>query len=225
MSALAWRDEPARLALAAVGGLDELFALEGDLGEARLAELGPPLTTARTRRLYRVATAGLDCFVKLQVAHPRDLPPGRWLSYALRPAPAVREAAALRVLGDLGIAVPEVLAAGSRGRFPTTTRAALITRAMPARIDLGSWLEAEPSAARRASAMDAAEALVARIHAAGWSLGGASYRNLLVRTDLGPTRPIGPDDLAILDQPNLARGSKRSARDARHLGRDRGRFT
>jgi len=225
VSALAWRDEPARLALAAIGGLGDLLALAGDLAEARLAELGPPLTTARTRRLYRVTTDGLDCFVKLQVARPADLAPRRWLSYALRPAPAVREATALDALADLGIPVPEVLAAGSRGRFPMTTRAVLITRAMPARIDLAAWLEAEPTAARRASAMDAAEALVARIHAAGWSLGGAAYRNLLVRTDIDPARPIGPDDLAILDQPNLARGTKRSARDARHLGRDRGRFT
>ena len=223
MPGLTFRDPDAAAALAAVPGLEALLDLTGDLAEPALrAAAGPPVTTARTRRLYRLELPGLTCYVKLQVAPPSALPPRRWLSYALRRPPHLREARALDRLDAAGFRVPEVLAAGARGRFPATVRAALVTRAVPDHVDLAAWLEAEPDPARRGAALDLAEALLAEVHAAGLALGGASPRNLLVPVD----GPRAPRDLVLLDQPNLARASRhRCARDVRRLRRARGRVS
>ena len=221
MPGLTWHDPAARAAFEAAPGLADLLSLTGDLAEPALAAAGPPLTTARTRRLYRLELAGRAFYIKVQVALPAALPLRKWASYATRPSPLVREARAAARLEAAGFPVAPVLAVGGRGRFPGTVRAALVVAAVEDHVDLEAWLRGEPSPARRAAALDAADELLARVHAAGLALGGASLRNLLV--------PRGGDGTAghvLIDQPALATATpKRCTRDSRRLRRERGRFS
>ncbi len=203
---LEWRDEEARAHFLGLG-LIALDRLEGDLDEPRLAELGEQVTTALTRRLYRLDPG---YYVKVQVARPGVLPPRKWISYAAKPSPLLREARAYAVLAGLGLRTPPVLACGARGRFPVTVRAALITRELPDHVNVE----------QRAEAADAVEEVVARIHTAGYSLGKARYRDFLVPAE----GRIDADSVVVLDAASLARGTARQARDLRQLADERRRL-
>ena len=208
---LEWRDDEARARFEGLG-LTALDRLEGDLDEPRLAELGQQVTTALTRRLYLLDPG---YYVKVQVARPGVLPPRKWISYAAKPSPLLREARAYEVLDGLGFKTPSVLARGARGRFPFTVRAALITRALPDHIDV----ERCPPE-RRAEAATAVEQVVARIHAAGYSLGKARYRDFLVPNE----GHVDPDSVVLIDAASLSRGTRRRRNDLRHLERERERL-
>jgi hypothetical protein len=218
--ALTW-SEPSIEPLLRELGLDMLVELAGGLDEpalARLARPPSPLTNARTRRLYRLALPadGGDMFVKLQVARPSALPPRKWLSYATKPSPLLREALAAHALSELGFGTPPIVAAGARGRFPATVRAVLITRAVPGTRDLEALFAEAPAVAT--SSVHAVEAAVAKLHAAGFALGGARYRDFLVPAG-GAT---SPDEVVFLDAASFGRGARRRARDLRQLAAERG---
>ena len=205
-------------------GLEDLCALAGDLSEPRLAALGVEVTRARTRRLYRLADAppGDDAwYVKLQLARASELAPRKWVSYALQASPLLREARAAAALRAIGLRTPELLATGARGRFPRAVRALLVTREVPNHVDLERFLRSAPPPARARLSIDAVEAAVARVHQAGFALGGARYRNFLVPA----SGAEHADDVLVLDAAGFGRGARRRARDRGHLNLDRARFS
>lgn len=217
MIAPAWLPAELEAALRALG-LGNLVELRGDLAEGALAALaGPPVTVARTRRLYRLPHGSGALYVKLQLAAPGALPVRKWPSYALKPSPLVREARAFATLSRYGFRTPSVLGAVQRGRFPATVRAALVTAEVPGHVDAERCLEGGAlGTASRAATHAAIQELVARLHAAGLALGGARYRDFLV-----PERGArGPEDVLLIDVPNLAVGRRGRARDLRQLAED-----
>jgi len=207
---LEWRDDEARAHFLGLG-LPALDRLEDDLDEPRLAALGTRVTTALTRRLY-LLDGGY--YVKVQVARPGVLPPRKWVSYAAKPSPLLREARAYEVLSRLGFNTPPVLASGARGRFPLTVRAALITRELPDHVDVE---QCPPE--RRHEAAAAVEQVVSRIHAAGYTLGKVAYRDFLVPRE----GPVDPESVVVIDAGGLARGTRRRQRDIGALARERER--
>ena len=222
---LVWFDPDLETRLRALG-LCALCDLEGTLAEERvlaLAETPAPITSARTRRLYRLPAAvegAPDVYVKLQFARAEDLAPRKWASYTLQVSPLLREARAALALTRLGLRTPEILAAGARGRFPSTVRAVLITSEVPGTTDLESFLAATTGPAERRASIAAVEATVARVHELGFALGGARYRDFLVPRE-GARHA---DEVVILDAAAFGRGAKRRARDRSHLNLDRARF-
>lgn len=205
-------------------GFAALCTLHGDLAEAQLAALGgAPVTTARTRRLYRIphpSEPGAELFVKIQVAPPGVLKPKKWFSYAFQPSPLVREARALAALSALGYRTPDVLAFGGRGRFPGTVRAALITRAVPHAKDLESWLKGEPELDSAAASVRAVRDTLDALHARGLALGGARFRDFLV-----PVKGAHePADVTLIDTAGFGAGARKRARDLGQFEAECARF-
>lgn len=214
MSDLGWSDEAAREAFAKVG----LGTME-ELAACRFGEL---VTTARTRWLRNLEIAGRHWFVKVQDLRGHVLPPARWPSYLVKGSPVAREGRSLAVLRALGIKVPDVVAEGQERGFLFPRLAALVTRELEGYVDLALWLAGRPSTAAANRAMNAAEALLARLHAEGFVALGFKYRNLLVPVEgLDAGRP-----LAVIDQPDLrrSRSERLRAKDRDILARDRQRF-
>ena len=216
---LVWRDAAAHAHFRSLG-LPALDALKGDLDEPRLGEIGRCVTKARTRRLYFLtAPDGPAYYVKIQVAPPSALPLRRWVRYAARPSPVVLEARACEVLSGLGLNTAPVLASGARGRFPATVRAALVTRELRDHVDVRQYIEEEEDESRCVAAVEAVEALVARVHAAGLAFGHVRHRNFLVPR----ARPVALDEIVIIDAGGLSRSRRKQERDKQHLALERGR--
>lgn len=196
--------------------LDQLLDLSGDLDKQRLGQISDPpgpLTRAKTRLLFRVpASEGPAYFVKIQVAHPGLIRLKKWPSYALKPSPLIREARAAELLSNLGLRTPQILASGATGRFPRTMRAALITREVPAYTDLAQV----PTSTNIA----AVEAVIAQVHAKGYALGGARFRDFLVPR----AGAQGPHEVVIIDAVNFGRGRRKRARDRSQFDFDRARL-
>lgn len=201
-----------------------LCALQGDLSEAKLRAIsGPPITIARTRRLYRLphpSATGADLYIKVQVAPPGALKVKKWVSYAFQSSPLLREARALCALAALGFRTPEVLAFGGRGRFPGTVRAALITRAVPNATDLASWLSSRPAPALAASSVQAVRDTLDALHARGLALGGAMFRDFLV--PLEGAREAA--EVTLIDTAGFGTGPRKRARDLRQFKAERARL-
>ena len=201
-----------------------LNALQGDLSEAQLRVLGgEPVTTARTRRLYRIphpSAPETALFVKIQVAPQGALKAKKWISYAFQSSPLVREARALHALAALGFRTPEVLAFGGRGRFPGTVRAALITRAVPDVTDLEGWLKGRPESTLATSSVAAVQANLHALHARGLALGGAMFRDFLVPH--GGAREAA--DVTLIDTAGFGSGTRRRACDLRQFKAEFARF-
>ena len=213
--ALTWHDADARAALAALGveTLDELVDFRG--GEA--------VSSARTRSCRRVDFGERSLFIKTQRVSARRLAPRRWPSYALRPAPLRREATNLRILEELGVRTPRILVEGVRRDGPLAHRAVLGTESVSDSFDLVAWLATGPPRRQVEATLAALEELVARIHARGYVLLGAKYRNVLVPADGGAR---GLADIVLIDQPDMrrSRSQRLRAKDARHLAFDRARY-
>ncbi len=213
MTTLRWFDESARVAFVGAGL---------STPEALCKLVGEPVTSARTRRLIRLERFDAVWFVKTQDLRTTPLPLRKLPSYALRGSPVTREATSLQTLASLGIRTPRLIAVGeARGRLLPRT-AALITRRLDDTVDLVRFLANTTDASIALATIAAAEALVERVHNAGYVLLGAKYRNILTP----PTGAVSDEQLAILDQPNLkrSRSARLRAKDWSHMQLDRQRY-
>jgi len=180
------------------------------------------ITTARTRKLWKLELAGDVFYVKVQDLRGKRLRVGRWPSYLFRGTSVGREPGTLAVLAGLGFHTPEVVAHGQRRRLGFPRYAVLVTRQYERHIDLVTYLERAPEREEARRTVECAHALVDRAHSLGVVLLGAKYRNILVP-------PLGADDwseLALIDQPDLRRTDSKRLRgkDLMLMEFDRNRY-
>jgi hypothetical protein len=216
--AASWLPAHLEQRLRALGFVD-LCDLTSDLSEQRLREVaGEPITTARTRRLYRLAGGNAETlFIKLQIARPGNLPLRKWLSYLCKGPSVRREAKAIQQLKRIGVRTQDLLAAGMRVSLLGTVRAALIVRELPGYTDLATALKNGLAVPAARSSIAAVEAVVADLHARGLGLNGACYRDFLIPR-VGAEKAT---DVVVIDPAGLGGGARRRRRDLQQLAAQR----
>ena len=118
---------------------------------------------------YRIVLAdGRVIFLKRDCAvMVKDILADLWRLRRPEP-PCINELRAIRAVGRLGVAVPEVVAWGQRRRAGLPSIAALVTRPL-AGMPVDEFLQASPPESERHAAMHAAGVAVAKIYASGLS--------------------------------------------------------
>lgn len=214
MTGIEWKDDQARRSFAeeGVSNLEQLVNL--DRGEL--------VTTARTRKLWKLELGGEVWYLKVQDLSGHRFRVAKWPSYVFRGTSVGREARTLALLSELGFNTPRVAAHGERRGVLFPRYAALLTRAYERHIDLVRYLERQPDADAARRTVECAHQLVDRAHGLGIVLLGAKYRNILVP-------PEGADawtELALVDQPDLRRSTSARLRDKdlRLMRLDRDRY-
>jgi hypothetical protein len=191
---LSWRvrpgaDDPGK------GDFDALMNWEG----------GTLVTTAKTRRTFRIEAGSEVYFLKTQRI------PRLEFRYFLRPSALMKEARSYERMARLGLRIPAVVAAGERRRLGFMTESLLLTAEVPGAIDLETWagegfrtIEGIP---RGGDLMRELHETVDSIHRKGYRFGALKWRNILAAPPCRAT-----SHLVFIDQRNFR------ARPARFFG-------
>ncbi len=189
--------------------MDPEFA--GDWGLLSGNDSGSGETIWQTRhkevRLLTVPSANGAYRIAVKNYHEKRL-----LRYLCRPSLALREAMGFRVAEALGIPTVRVLAFGETRRMGILTDAFFVTRFAENTRTLNCFEELPEEHDRLMRLLRENIARIGRLHAAGWTHGGAHSRNFLWREtpdgglesiwlDLATVRPMprrGPDWPAVL---------------------------
>ena len=202
---------------------NELRSLEDFAG----LELGTVRSMARTRQLRSFELGGFGWYLKVQDLRGRSLPSRKLMSYFFRGSPVKREAKSIETLKELGVRTPRLVATGMRCKRGLPELAILLTRELEGYSNLVDYLAHCPSRELAADVIALAEALVESVHAKGYALLGAKYRNILVSAGETQQEPAYRHTrLALVDQPDLARSSSKRlfAKDWRHMRQDKERY-
>ncbi len=127
------------------------------------------------RAVYRIALPSGTYFLKqYRLAGPRA-----WLQNNIRPCRAFREAAAIRLLMETGIATAECVAVGRTLHGPFSGESFIITRAIDAVTPLDEWLAADSP--QRDQVIENLASLMASLHRHGFFHADSHAGNILVQ--------------------------------------------
>lgn len=214
MSHLLWSDPDAEKIFAS----HELASLEEFAG----LELGTVKSAARTRYVRQFELGGSSWYLKVQDLRGKRLPGRKLISYFFRGSPVEREARNIPILQELGVRTPRLVASGDSRRRGFPELAVLLTRDLTGYVNLVDYLARCAGKKQAVQVMELADALVHDVHAKGYVLLGAKYRNILVHADEARENI----QLALVDQPDLLRSRRKRlrAKDWRHMQFDRERY-
>ncbi len=149
----------------------------GDFDALMNWEGGTLVTTAKTRRTFRIEAGSKVYFLKTQRI------PRLGFRYFLRPSALMKEVNSYERMGRLGLRTPTVVAAGEQRRFGFMTESLLLTAEVPGAIDLETWaaggFHSTEGIPRGGELLRELHETVDSIHRKGYRFGALKWRNIL----------------------------------------------